>query len=90
MHNALAGERAETARILRQLQERSKVRYVSPYMLATIFTALGDKNQAFTFLEEAYQQRSPDIAYFLRADLRLDPLRGDPRFADLLRRVGLN
>jgi len=87
---ALAGERAETARILRQLQERSKVRYVSPYMLATIFTALGDKNQAFTFLEEAYQQRSPDIAYFLRADLRLDPLRGDPRFADLLRRVGLN
>jgi tetratricopeptide (TPR) repeat protein len=87
---ALAGERAETAKILRQLQERSKASYVSPYMLATIFTALGDKNQAFTFLEEAYQQRSPDIAYFLRADLRLDPLRGDPRFADLLRRVGLN
>ena len=87
---ALAGERAETAKILRQLQERSKASYVSPYMLATIFTALGDKDQAFTFLEEAYQQRSPDIAYFLRADLRLDPLRGDPRFADLLRRVGLD
>ena len=45
--------------------------------------------KAFSFLEKAYQERSPDIPYFLKADLRLDPLRSDPRFKDLMHRVGL-
>jgi hypothetical protein len=49
-----------------------------------------DKNRAYAFLEKSYQERSPDIAYFLKADLRLDPLRSEPRVLDLLRRVGLN
>ncbi len=44
-------------------------------MIATIYTGLGDKDKAFSFLEKAYQERSPDIPYFLKADLRLDPLR---------------
>jgi hypothetical protein len=48
---------------------------------------LGQNDKAFEFLEKAYQERSPDIAYFLKADLRLDPLRPDPHFLDLLRRV---
>jgi len=87
---ALVGERSGATKILRQLQERSGSNYVSPYMLATIYTALGDKNRAYAFLEKSYQERSPDIAYFLKADLRLDPLRSEPRFLDLLRRVGLN
>ena len=59
-------------------------------MIATIYAGLGDKNKAFHFLEKAYQERSPDIPYFLKADIRLDPLRSDPRFKDLLRRVGLS
>jgi hypothetical protein len=58
-------------------------------MIATIYAGLGDKNEAFNFLEKAYQERSPDIPYFLKADLRLDPLRSEPRFRDLVRRVGL-
>jgi hypothetical protein len=58
-------------------------------MIATIYAALGDKDKAFDFMEKAYQARSPDIPYFLRADLRIDSLRSDPRFADLLRRSGL-
>jgi hypothetical protein len=56
-------------------------------MIAVIYSGLGQKDKAFEFLEKAYQERSPDIVYFLRADLRLDTLRPDPRFLDLLRRV---
>lgn len=84
--HAFSGNRVEADRILHQ----SKTRYISPYMLATIFTALGKKDTAFAFLEKAYQEKSPDVSYFLKADLRLDPLRDDPRFKDLQRRVGLN
>jgi tetratricopeptide (TPR) repeat protein len=49
----------------------------------------GDKNRAFEFLEKGYRERSPDIPYFLKTDLRLDLLRADPRFLELVRRVGL-
>ena len=58
-------------------------------VIATIDAGLGDKNRAFEFLEKAFQEKSPDIPYFLKADLRLDTLRSDPRFQDLVRRVGL-
>jgi tetratricopeptide (TPR) repeat protein len=84
---AAIGKRAEAEKILSELQQQSKVTYVSPYMIAVIYSGLGQKDKAFEFLEKAYQERSPDIAYFLRADLRLDTLRPDPRFQDLLRRV---
>jgi eukaryotic-like serine/threonine-protein kinase len=81
------GKRAEAEKLLSELQRQSKVSYASPYMIAVIYSGLGQKDKAFEFLEKAYQERSPDIAYFLRADLRLDTLRPDPRFQDLLRRV---
>jgi TolB-like protein/Tfp pilus assembly protein PilF len=87
---AFAGKRTEAAKILREMQQQSKAQYISPYMLATIYAALGNKDTAFAFLEKAYQERSPAIPYFLKADLRLDPLRSDPRFKDLQRRVGLD
>jgi eukaryotic-like serine/threonine-protein kinase len=86
---ASVGQRANVEKILRELLQRSKTKYVSPYMIATIYAGLGDKNRAFEFLEKAYQERSPDIPWFLKADLRIDNLRSDPRFQDLLRRVGL-
>jgi hypothetical protein len=56
-------------------------------MIAVIYSDLGERNKAFEFLEKAYQERSPDLAYFLKADLRIDSLRSDPRFIDLLRRM---
>jgi len=84
---AAMGKRAEAEKILRELQRQSKVTYVSAYMIAVIYSGLGQNDKAFEFLEKAYQERSPDIAYFLRADLRVDTLRQDPRFHDLLRRV---
>jgi TolB-like protein/Tfp pilus assembly protein PilF len=86
---AASGQRGPAEKILQDLKQKSTSSYVSPYMIAAIYAALGDKDKAFDFMEKAYQVRSPDIAYFLRADLRIDSLRSDPRFADLLRRSGL-
>jgi TolB-like protein/DNA-binding winged helix-turn-helix (wHTH) protein len=85
--SALAGKRIEAEKILRELQTQSKTQYVSPYMIAVIYASLGSKNKAFEFLEKAYKEKSPDLAYFLKADLRIDPLRSDLRFQDLLHRM---
>jgi tetratricopeptide (TPR) repeat protein len=84
---AAMGRRAEAEKILSDLLRQSKSAYISPYMIATIYAGLGNKDKAFDFLENAYQERSPDIPYFLKADLRLDGLRSGPRFQDLLRRM---
>ncbi len=56
--------------------------------MAEIFAQLGEKDQAFAWLERAYEERSFMMLY-LKVAPNLDPLRSDPRFADLLRRVGL-
>jgi hypothetical protein len=80
---------AEAEKILGELQQQSKVAYVSPYMMAVIYSGLGQRDKVFEFLEKAYEERSPDVAYFIKADLRMDPLRSDPRFRDLMHRVGL-
>ena len=85
---AVIGRRAEAEKILRDFELKSKSGYVSPYMIATIYAGLGDKDRAFEFLEKAYQERCWDIAWSLKADLRIDNLRSDPRFQALLRRVG--
>jgi TolB-like protein/DNA-binding winged helix-turn-helix (wHTH) protein/Flp pilus assembly protein TadD len=85
---AAIGRRAEAEKILHDFERKSKSGYVSPYMIATIHAGLGDKNKAFEFLERAYQERSLDISWHLKADLRIDNLRSDPRFQDLVRRVG--
>jgi hypothetical protein len=62
-------------------------RYVSPYMLAVISAGLGDRAKSFTYLQTAYTQKSTDLAYFIKADFRLDELRSDARFANLIARV---
>ena len=83
------GRRAEAEKILQDLQRKSKNAYVSPYIIATIYAGLGEKNRAFEYLEQAYRERSLEISWSLKSDLRLDTLRSDPRFQDLLRRIGL-
>jgi len=84
-----AGRRTEAETILREMLRRSETSYVSPYMIGSIYAGLGDKDRAFELLERAFQERSPDIPWFLKADLRIDNLRSDPRYADLLRRARL-
>ena len=58
-----------------------------PFPVASLYLSLGDKDKAFEWLEKAYDERSA-VMVFLKVDRRLDKLRSDPRFTDLLRRVG--
>ncbi len=84
----VAGKRREAQKVLAELKERAKKSYVSAYEIAAIHTALGDKEQAFAWLEKAYQERSSWLIH-LRLEPRFQPLRSDPRFAELVRRIGL-
>ena len=84
---AATGRRPEAQKILRAWLVKSETSYISPYMIATVYAGLGEKEKAFEYLEKAYQERSSDLAYFLKADLRINSLRSDPRCQDLLRRM---
>src|SRR5262249_51757143 len=84
---AISGRKSEAREILGELEETAKVRYVSPYDIATVYAALGEKDQAFNWLHKAYDERSDWLAY-LKVNPVFDNLRSDPRFIDLLRRVG--
>jgi TolB-like protein/Tfp pilus assembly protein PilF len=84
---SLAGEKREAQQMLASLQERARREHVPPEKLAILETGLGDKDKAFEYLEKAYSERA--IAMIsLKIEPAFDPLRSDPRFADLLRRVG--
>jgi serine/threonine-protein kinase len=85
---AVSGEREQALKTIAELQELSKSKYVSPYQVAAIYAGLGDKDQAFAWLEKAYQERS-DWLVNLNRDQRLDTLRSVPRFGELVRRMGL-
>jgi TolB-like protein/DNA-binding winged helix-turn-helix (wHTH) protein/Tfp pilus assembly protein PilF len=82
----LAGKKAQALKVLDQLKEQSKRKYVAPYDIALVYIGLGDKDQAFAWLEKAYQAHSNDMSN-LKQDPMFDPLRSDPRFQDLLRRM---
>lgn len=84
---ALAGRTAEAQKISRDLRTFSARNYVPPFLVARLHMALGEKDQALARLEEAYEQRDPHLTW-LKADRSFDPLRADPRFQDLFRRVG--
>ena len=86
-YNSL-GRKPEATKILNELLELNKHRYVTPAALANVYIGLGDKDQTFVWLEKAYEERSNYLAY-LKVFPIVDPLRSDPRFTDLIRRVGL-
>jgi TolB-like protein/Tfp pilus assembly protein PilF len=83
---ATAGYRGEALKILEQLQELSKQQYVSQYGVGRIYVALGQTEEAFRWLETAYEQRANWMVY-LKVDPVFDDLRSDPRFQDLMRRM---
>ncbi|MBI1762572.1 MAG: winged helix-turn-helix domain-containing protein [Acidobacteria bacterium] len=86
---ASAGDHTTAERTLKQTIATAKGGYIYPYDAALAYGALGDLDQAFAWLEKGYQERVDQMAW-LKVDPRLKPLRRDPRFADLLRRVGLS
>jgi TolB-like protein/DNA-binding winged helix-turn-helix (wHTH) protein/Flp pilus assembly protein TadD len=83
------GDQAAARKVIARLQEASKHHYVSAFDMATVFAGIGDPDSAFKWLDKAYAQRESQMA-FLNITRRMDPLRSDPRFADLLRRMGLS
>jgi TolB-like protein/tetratricopeptide (TPR) repeat protein len=85
---AHAGRRSDALRLLAQLQERKRAGYVPAAAFVNGYLGLGDNEQAFVWLEQAYKEQS-NILQFLKIHPYFDPIRSDPRFADLLRRTGL-
>ena len=85
---AATGRRPDALRIAHELQMTSKKRYVSPYGLAQIYASLGRKDDAFKWLQAAYAERAVWMGY-LAVDPTFDRYRSDPRFQELLRRIGL-
>jgi DNA-binding winged helix-turn-helix (wHTH) protein/TolB-like protein/Flp pilus assembly protein TadD len=85
---AIAGKRAEALRVIANLKDLANQKYVSPYFIALVYSGLKERNSAFMELEKAFAERQPYLTH-----LKIEPvfanLRDDPRFADLLRRVGL-
>src|SRR2546427_953358 len=73
--------------LLAELKELSKRRYVAPYWIAMIHVGLGEKDEAFAWLEKAYQERSWFLVW-IKMDPQVDSLRSDSRFTDLMRRIG--
>jgi TolB-like protein/DNA-binding winged helix-turn-helix (wHTH) protein/Tfp pilus assembly protein PilF len=80
---------AEALRLVAQLETRARNAYVEPSDIALIYTALGKKDEAFAWLEKARVQRSEALLCWLKVDPRVDPLRDDARFAELLKAIGL-
>jgi len=70
------------------LKEREKTRYVSPLDFARAYAQLGNKDQTFKYLDDAFGDRSPGLV-FLKVDRAWDLVRGDPRFAAAVKQVGL-
>jgi tetratricopeptide (TPR) repeat protein len=85
---AVSDRKDKAQDILDQVEELSKLSYVSPSSIAMIYTGLRDKDQAFAWLEKAYEERDA-VMESLKVEPVWDSLRSDPRFADLLRRIGL-
>jgi tetratricopeptide (TPR) repeat protein len=87
---AVTGREAEAREIANDLINKSTgISYVSPYNIAVIYAGLGDKEKAFEWLERAYSERSYYLPVYLKTDARLDSLHSEPRFKDLVRRMGL-
>jgi len=85
---AKMGKRAETEQQITELRDLAKTRYIRPYYIASIYAALGDKDKAFAELERSSEERDVYLSR-VNSDPFMDPLRDDPRFRDLLKRMGL-
>jgi TolB-like protein/DNA-binding winged helix-turn-helix (wHTH) protein/Tfp pilus assembly protein PilF len=86
---AHAGRRADALRLLGELKKRQQTGYIPAVAFVNAYVGLGDNDQAFAWFERAYQEKS-NVLKFLKVFPPYDSLRDDPRFQDLIRRVGLN
>ena len=86
--HARLGEHSAALRLIEELDAASQHGFVPALLFALVYAGLDDQDQAFSWLEKAYEERFYRLAY-LKVEALWDPLRSDPRFADLLRRVGI-
>lgn len=86
---AVSGQREEAKRILLKLEQMHQQGIAPSASVAILYGALGETNEAFAWLEKAYEERDPQLTY-LKAGRRFEPLRKDPRFGPFLGRVGLS
>jgi pentatricopeptide repeat protein len=86
---AHAGRRREALRLVDELKRRQQTSYVAATPFVNAYLGLGDNEQALAWLERAYQEQS-NILQLIKVHPYFDPLRGDPRFVDLVHRVGLD
>src|SRR4029077_7858059 len=86
---AVAGRRAEAQKVLDQLNDLSKRKYVPAWFIAIIYVGLREKDKAFECLEKSYEERSIGFGSAIKVDPIWDPLRSALRFQDLLRRMTL-
>jgi serine/threonine-protein kinase len=84
---AKVGRKDEARKLLAELKEQSKRRYVASYWIAMIYVGLDEKDEAFAWLEKAYQERSWFLVW-IKMDPHVDSLRSDSRFTDLMHRIG--
>ena len=84
----VSGKKAEARAVLDELKQRSRQEYVPADSIALVYEGLGEKDQAFIWLEKAYEEHAFKMAW-LKVEPQWDSLRSDPRFADLVRRMGL-
>jgi DNA-binding winged helix-turn-helix (wHTH) protein/tetratricopeptide (TPR) repeat protein len=85
---AKSGRKDEARKAIQRLDERARVSYVSPYEKAVIYAGLDQQDESLKYLQKSFDERSLS-ASLLRFDPRLNELRADPRFQDLMRRVGM-
>jgi len=86
---AASGRRAEALKILAELNEMARQKYVSPFDLAVLYTGLGEKDRAIEQLQKQYHERGSGFFIDIKVEPMFDSLRSDPRFTDLLRLMGL-
>ena len=87
--NAASGQWKIAKKMLSQLDVIAHQRYVDPVLVALVYLQLGDRDKAFWYLEKGYIVRSSSMPW-LKAEPRFDPVRSDPRYLQLLRKVGLS
>lgn len=86
---ARSGKEREAENLLHDLEQLSTQRYVTPYAQALIVIGLDDKDRAFEWLNKMYEERSISIT-FLKMEPGFDSLRSDPRYTELLKKVGFD
>ncbi len=86
--NAFLGKRDEARKIIAELTERATHEYIDETLIVYIFTALGDKDQAFAWMEKGFQSRAGNLPWMIM-EPKFDPLRSDPRFGQFVRQIGL-